>query len=263
MIVQRDPWLSEQLGCDAFRVAVEPRVEKVGKETSISAGPDLHFLTSCFPARAAQAQPAFYYAKVPTHQVETVAVLNTLGFRVVDVSITLSCAPQVITNPVCHTGLMVREAAAADGEVLLGIAASCFRYSRFHLDPAIPAECANAIKRAWVQSYLTRQRGEQLLAAFIGERPVGFLAILETKVKGKNARVIDLVGVDHVQQGHGVGKALVGAFLVECTKRGALAVVGTQAANLPSLRLYESMGFRVCETTYVLHAHIGGGGLAR
>jgi ribosomal protein S18 acetylase RimI-like enzyme len=263
MIIQRDPWLSEQLGHDAFRVAVEPRVERVGGETTTGADPDLHFLASCFPARAAQAQPAFYYAKVPTHQVETVAALNTLGFRVVDVSITLSCAPQVITHPVCHTGLVVREATAPDGEVLLSIAASCFRYSRFHLDPAIPPERANAIKRAWVRSYLTRQRGERLLAAFVHERPVGFLAVLETKVKGKNARIIDLVGVDHTQQGRGVGKALVGAFLVECTKRETLAVVGTQAANLPSLRLYESMGFRVCETTYVLHAHVGGGGSGR
>jgi ribosomal protein S18 acetylase RimI-like enzyme len=263
MIVQRDPWLSEQLGHDAFRVAVEPRIEKVGEEASTGADPDLHFLASCFPARAAQAQPAFYYAKVPTHQVETVAALTTLGFRTVDVSIILSCVPQMIANPVCHTGLVVREATTADGEALLGIAASCFRYSRFHLDPEFRPECANAIKRAWVQSYLTRQRGEQLLAAFVGERPVGFLAVLETKIKGKNARAIDLVGVDHAQQGRGVGKALVGAFLVECTKRGSLAVVGTQAANLPSLRLYESMGFRVYKTTYVLHAHVGGGGSGR
>ena len=263
MIVQRDPWLSEQLGYDAFRVGVEPRVEMPRGSTLGCVDPDLHFLASCFPARAAQMQPAFYYAKVPTYQVETVAALNTLGFRVVDVNITLSCAPQVITNPVCHTGIVVREATASDSEVLLGIAASCFRYSRFHLDPAIPAERANAIKRAWMQSYLTRQRGEHVLTAFVDDRPVGFLAVLETKAKGKSAWVIDLVGVDHAQQGRGVGKALVGAFLVECTKKGALGVVGTQAANLPSLRLYEAMGFRVCETTYVLHAHVGGGGLGR
>lgn len=263
MIVERDSWLSEQLGCDAFRVVVEPRIETPGGFTQTCVDPDLHFLASCFPARAAKAQPAFYYAKTPTQQVETVAALTALGFRVVDVNITLSCAPQMITNPVNHAGLVVREATAHDGDAILDIAASCFRYSRFHLDPAIPSERANAIKRAWVRSYLERQRGEQLLAAFAGERPFGFLAVLDTKVKGKSARVIDLIGVDETRQRCGVGKALVGAFLVDCTKRGALAVVGTQAANLPSLRLYEAMGFRVCETTYVLHAHVGGGGLGR
>lgn len=263
MIVERDSWLSEQLGRDAFRVVVEPRVETPGGFTQTGVDPDLHFLASCFPARAAKAQPAFYYAKAPTHQVETVAALTTLGFRVVDVNITLSCAPQMIASPVCHAGLVIREATTHDGDAILAIAASCFRYSRFHLDPAIPSERAHAIKRAWVQSYLERRRGEQLLAVFAGERPLGFLAVLDAKIKGKSARVIDLIGVDETRQRCGVGKALVGAFLVDCTKRGALAVVGTQAANLPSLRLYEAMGFRVCETTYVLHAHVGGGGSGR
>ena len=257
MIVERDVWLSEQLGRDAFRVAVEPRVGTTAGEARDSVDPDMHFLSSCFPARAAQEQPAFYYAKVPTQQVETVAALTTLGFRVVDVNITLSCAPRLITNPVCHAGLVVREATARDADTILAIAASCFRYSRFHLDPEIAVERAHAIKRAWIQSYFERRRGEQLLAAFADERPVGFLAVLKTKVKEKPGRVIDLIGVDHSLQRCGVGKALVGAFLVDCTKQGTLAVVGTQAANVPSLRLYEAMGFRVCDTAYVLHAHVG------
>ena len=31
--------------------------------------------------------------------------------------------------------------------------------------------------------------------------------------------------------------------------------VGTQIANIPSLRLYESLGFRIADTHYVLHYH--------
>jgi len=260
MIVERDVWLSEQLGYDAFRVVVESRSDTAGEETTTGVDPDLHFLATCFPARAAKTQPAFYYAKTPTTHVATVTALTTLGFRVVDVNITLSCAPQMIANHACPPSLAIREAVAQDGAAILGIAASSFRYSRFHLDPMIPPARADAIKRAWAQSYLERQRGEQLLVAFAGGHPIGFLAVLETKMRGQNARVIDLIGVDQTRQRCGIGKALVGAFLVECTKRRTLALVGTQAANLPSLRLYEAMGFRVCETTYVLHAHVGGGG---
>lgn len=263
MIVERDDWLSEQIGHDAFRVAVEPRVRTAEGETQSPIDPAVHFLSACFPARAAKDQPAFYYVKVPTQQVETVATLTRLGFRVVDVNISLSCAPQMITNPCCHTGLVVREATARDAAAILAIASSCFRYSRFHLDPEISLERANVIKRAWVQSYLDRHRGEQLLAAFAGDQAVGFLAVLGTRVEGKIGRVIDLIGVDQLQQRCGVGKTLVSAFLVDCTRQGALAVVGTQAANVPSLRLYEAMGFRVCETTYVLHAHVGRGGVGQ
>ena len=146
MIVERDVWLSEQFGHDAFRVVVEPCGEGAGEETMKRVDPDLHFLATCFPARAAKAQPAFYYAKVPTAQVETVAALTALGFCVVDVNITLSCAPQVITNPACHAGLVVREATPQDGDAILAIAGSCFRYSRFHLDPAIQTKQAHTIK---------------------------------------------------------------------------------------------------------------------
>ena len=263
MIVEKDVWLSEQLGCDAFRVAVELRTGRDEGEIQSRVNPAVHFFASCFPARAEKDQPAFYYAKVPTQQVATVAMLTTLGFRVVDVNITLSCMPQMITNPRSHAGFIVREATARDADVILTIAGSCFRSSRFHLDPEISLERANAIKRAWVQSYFDRRRGERLLAAFVDEQPVGFLAILETQVNGKLGQVIDLVGVDQSQQRAGVGKALVGAFLVECTKRGTVAVVGTQGANVPSLRLYEAMGFRICETTYVLHAHVGRGGVGQ
>jgi hypothetical protein len=34
--------------------------------------------------------------------------------------------------------------------------------------------------------------------------------------------------------------------------------VGTQIANIPSLRLYERLGFTMAESAYVLHAHRGG-----
>jgi RimJ/RimL family protein N-acetyltransferase len=30
---------------------------------------------------------------------------------------------------------------------------------------------------------------------------------------------------------------------------------GTQIANIPSMRLYESLGFRICRAGYVFHYH--------
>jgi hypothetical protein len=59
------------------------------------------------------------------------------------------------------------------------------------------------------------------------------------------------------------GRAIQRERLLIAEKGGAPAWVGTQAANIPSLRLYESFGFRVCETAYVLHAHVGGKGGGR
>jgi ribosomal protein S18 acetylase RimI-like enzyme len=165
-----------------------------------------------------------------------------------------------MTNSFAYKGLLVREVEPDDYAAVLDIAGCCFRYSRFHLDAVFPAAVAHAIKRAWIQSYVDRQRGEQLLVALVNGKPAGFLAVLEATVEGQACRVIDLIGVAQTYQGRGVGRALVGCFLEDCAHRGLGARVGTQAANIPSLRLYESLGFRVCETAYVLHAHVGGGG---
>jgi ribosomal protein S18 acetylase RimI-like enzyme len=153
--------------------------------------------------------------------------------------------------------VVVQEVPPVHHCAVLDIAGSCFVYSRFHLDPKIAPETAHAIKRAWVRSYLEKTRGEQLLVALRDGKPVGFLAVLATTAHGEPCRVIDLIGVDQAYQGHGVGRALVGHFLAESVGRCAILQVGTQAANIPSLRLYESLGFRVCKTAYVLHAHVG------
>lgn len=260
MRVERDVWLAEQLGYDAFRVVLESGSSHA-QDAAAGVDPDLHFLTKCFPTRAAQAQPVFYYTKTPTQQITALGTLCRLGFRVVDVNVTLACAPRLLANPLPHEGVFVRKIEPEDHAAVLDIAGACFRYSRFHLDPAIPPARAHAIKRAWVRSYIEGQRGEQLLVAVVNGKPAGFLAVLKTLVKGQTCCVIDLIGVDPAYQGRGVGRALTGSFLVECTRRGALARVGTQAANIPSLRLYESLGFRVCDTAYVLHAHVGGEGI--
>jgi ribosomal protein S18 acetylase RimI-like enzyme len=62
--------------------------------------------------------------------------------------------------------------------------------------------------------------------------------------------------VDREHRGRGIGKALMGHLMEEAAGAGGLLRVGTQAANLASLRLYESLGFRIAETAYVLHCHV-------
>ena len=55
----------------------------------------------------------------------------------------------------------------------------------------------------------------------------------------------------------GVGAALVSAFV---QRHGPLATelrTGTQIANVPSLRLYERLGFSISSASYVLHLHRG------
>jgi ribosomal protein S18 acetylase RimI-like enzyme len=197
--------------------------------------------------------PGFYYAKVPVDDVGRVRRLTEQGFAVVDVNVTLARR----SGPVGPgAGAVAVEPARSEHHAaLVQIAGSCFAYSRFHLDPDIPDELANHVKREWLRSYVDGRRGVELLAAHENGAPVGFLAVLERD----GARVIDLVGVARSAQRRGIGSALVAEFVARHGAPGRDLVVGTQVANVPSLRLYAAHDFAVSSSAYVLHRHVGNG----
>jgi ribosomal protein S18 acetylase RimI-like enzyme len=183
-------------------------------------------------------------SRVPAEDVAAAEELVDAGFRVVDVNVTLERE-----GGEGLSGTSVAPATADQHDALLEVAGSCFRYSRFHLDPRIPAQLAHRVKREWVRSYVEGRRGIELLAAGTD----GFLAALEAP---DGARVIDLVGVASAARGRGLGESLVGAFAQRHGGDGRTLRVGTQVANVPSLRLYEKLGFRIVSASYVLHRHV-------
>jgi len=235
MQIEADAWLAEIMGYPVFRVSVG--------ETPPSSAEARSAL-----AQATGQQRAFMYAKLPTQRVAAVHVLEAAGFNVVDVNVTLAHSLREVASASSFT---IRPARPEDHAAVLNIAVTAFVYSRFHLDPKIPAALANEIKRAWVENYCLGKRGEGLWLAEAEGKVVGFLALLISHT----ARVIDLIGVSPAAQRRGVGEALVRWMTHDSVGKFTQARVGTQAANIPSLRLYEKCGFSVAETTYVLHGH--------
>lgn len=202
---------------------------------------------------SARAGAATYYVRVPTGDLERLLELVSAGLYVVDVNVTLSRlgpAPEA-ESPAAEVG----EFEEADTDALLDIAGTCFRYSRFHLDPSIPNEIAHTVKREWIRSYVEGRRGIQLLVARGRGRPLGFLAVAASELDGKHVRIIDLIGVATEERGRGIGRALVSTFVEEHAGQCDELRVGTQIANVSSLRLYEALGFSVVGSSYVLHLH--------
>jgi ribosomal protein S18 acetylase RimI-like enzyme len=152
-------------------------------------------------------------------------------------------------------GIEVHECTSDDVPAVLDIAGAAFKFTRFHLDPAVPATMAHAIKREWIANYAKKKRGDRLFVAMLDGRPAGFNATLTTESGGKRSAVIDLIAVASHAQRRGVGEALVGAFFEHYRGYDTL-VVGTQVANVPSVRLYEKLGFRLTKSHYVLHKHV-------
>jgi len=253
--IDRDDWLSEVLDYDVFRVSIG----SVGNGRTGVRSEDLELLAS----HQQRPRRSFYYAKLPTDQIEALNGLSSLGYRVVDVSVTFARTPSIHCAPTSKEIVIEDDVTPAHSEAVLDIASSAFAYSRFHLDPQIPNEAANAIKRAWIANYVRRQRGERLMVALLEGEPVGFLAVLASTSEDQPCRVIDLVAVDNDYQGRGVGKALVSHFVRRYVGECSLLRVGTQIANVPSMRLYEHTGFQVDETAYVVHAHTEKGKVLR
>jgi ribosomal protein S18 acetylase RimI-like enzyme len=177
---------------------------------------------------------AFYFAKVATD-------------RIADVQ-------ELANEPTLVSSIDVVELQPNDtveAAAVLAIAGSAFRYSRFHLDPLVGLDLAHHVKREWIANYVRRVRGEPLLIARANGRVVGFLA----PIVAHGTAVIDLVAVAPEANGRGVGSALCAAFSMRY--RGMPRIVGTQIANVPSIRMYTKLGFALSKSAYVLHLHHG------
>jgi dTDP-4-amino-4,6-dideoxy-D-galactose acyltransferase len=250
--VEKDEWLSGVLEIPSWKVL---DVEAAASPAEIQ----MSLLD-----RASRGS-AFFSAKIPTLDVGAVMNATRAGFFIVDVNVTFDwdkTANGALGNSVGGDSNMNIEAAGVDDALAIEeIAGNCFTFSRFHLDPAIGLDRANEVKRQWARN-ACRGRASVVYVARQQGNVTGFLAVLENKSSEGEDAIIDLVGVDAAHQGRGTGRALSGKFVEQWHGRADRLRVGTQISNIPSMRLYESIGFRLTETSYVLHAHVRNGALA-
>lgn len=192
--------------------------------------------------------PSFVTAKVPTDRVSDVHVLEAAGFGVVDTAIRLR-REGIAGLP--DGGEGIDWATASDEPGVVGVARTAFHSSRFHLDPRLPDAAAGQVKAAWAAGWFRGDRGDAMVVARDGMDPVGFLQLL---TQG-DVLVIDLIGVAVERRSIGLGARMIG--FAATSLKPAWLDVGTQAANVGSLRFYEQIGFRVASSSYVLHRHGG------
>jgi ribosomal protein S18 acetylase RimI-like enzyme len=224
--LESDPWLADLLGRPAHRLGADGRGEAV------------------FPEGA-----FFATAKVAADDIAAAGRLEDMGFRMIDMA--LSFAAPVAAIPFDRAD-GVRQARPEDCAAVAAIARDGFRFSRFHLDPRLPKALAGRIKAAWAENFFKGGRGDAMIVASVEERVVGFLQLLRA---AQERLVIDLIAVDERFRGGGLARAMIASAVR--TMPAVELRVGTQAANIPSVRLYESLGFRLSGAQLVLHCHGG------
>jgi ribosomal protein S18 acetylase RimI-like enzyme len=190
----------------------------------------------------------FCYAKVGTGDLSGIHFLESLRFNLIEANVTLKKKTGMPAGPAQE--LDVRFAHDQDREGVKGLAARNFIYSRFHMDPLISLDLANEVKACWAENFFFKKRGDSMVVAYTGSSLAGFLQLL---FSGQDL-VIDLIAVEEKFRRMGIAGAMV--RFAETALRGFEATaVGTQIANVPSLRLYEGLGFRVSSSAYTFHYH--------
>ncbi|MBN1107051.1 MAG: GNAT family N-acetyltransferase [Deltaproteobacteria bacterium] len=232
---QTDEWLAGFLGCRVFRLNMGDSLvyDPAGVEKT---------------RRMLTKGPCFAYAKAGTGEHEKLAILEGMGFRLIDTNITMEkkCSPQTGSG----SAKDVRFAMPGDREAVRAIAKESFVFSRFHLDPMIDKETADCIKAGWVENYFYGKRGDSLVVGDLGSGLGGFLLLLHSATD----LVIDLIAVAEGSRRKGLAGAMI-AFAERQIPGFERILVGTQVANIPSIRLYEKLGFRFHAASYVFHFH--------
>lgn len=241
-----DAWLSAILEKDAYKLVMNGDLKG---QTSKADHENMARL------RELENKECFIYAKVASDRIDEVRWLESERFSLVDTTITLR---KQVKDGGCGDGapspsFSVGMARPEDEDGVARVAGRSFVHSRFHADPLIPDDTAHTIKERWARNFFRNRRGDAMVVAKENRTVIGFNQLL----KPEDARlIIDLIAVDAAYQGRGVAREMI-RFAEASIPGIAEVVVGTQLANVASLHLYQSAGFRLSGSAYVYHRHGG------
>lgn len=227
-----DAWLTEKLGKPAFHLVGD-----------LGGG---QFQTELRPQLRGR---LFVDAKVAVDDAAAASVVQTLGFALIDTNLRFilrrTAAPA--WDGKTDVGFATPDMAQTVGR----IAENAFTHDRFHRDPAVGANVARRLKGDWARNFFAGKRGDWMVVAREHGVPTGFLQLLRGP---QDALIIDLIAVADPHRRSGRAGAMIAFAAAHCPAAGSL-VVGTQLANLASVRLYEGLGFRLDAAEHVFHHH--------
>jgi len=233
----KDNWLSEVIGKDTYKIHVDDTL--ISQKEILFKGRFEKF----------QGLKFFMYSKVPTDRLSHVHFLENSGFKLIDTNLILNRLLGVEENVKLSKNCSIRFTEPGDKDEVVNLAKNNFRFSRFHLDLEVDNNIANYIKGKWIENYYNGKRGDEMIVACVTEKIAGFLLL----IKHEKTLIIDLIAVNAQYQRKKIASDMIN-YTISNFDFSELQV-GTQVGNIPSIHLYENLGFRMIGSEYVFHFH--------
>lgn len=197
-------------------------------------------------------EPLMAYAFVAVSDKEKLTWLSKWGWQLVDTNVQMEkMTSRLYQNQPAET--MFRLARQQDEDQVAGIARSSFVCSRWHRDSKINNELADKIKEEWARNYWRGRRGQYMVVAEVEGRVVGFNQLIK---RDNGVLAIDLIAVNEKYRGKGIASGMIAFAVANCGPMTKM-VVGTQLANIASLKMYQRSGFNVVGALHIFHCHLG------
>ena len=250
VIVRPLPWDSAYFGVPMGRadVLVRPDTTHAQREAVIDA--------ACRTAREAGVR--HMTARVDVGDLETLAALETHGFRTMDALGTyILRAGKDAVREVRSVGPL-RPATPADRDEILAITRQAYAgyRGRFHLDPQLPRDRADAFYEVWAQQCLSGAMADVVMVSSdsVG-RVIGYLAHRRREPASSIGMPIYGGGLGACRpDAPGAYASLIRDSALWAHGQGAVAECQTQISNFAVIRVYESVGFHYVRAEYTLHA---------
>ena len=250
VIVRPLPWDSAYFGVPMGRadLLVRPDTTHAQREAVIDA--------ACRTAREAGVR--HMTARVDVGDLETLAALETHGFRTMDALGTyILRAGKDAVREVRSVGPL-RAATPADRDEILAITRQAYAgyRGRFHLDPQLPRDRADAFYEVWAQQCLSGAMADVVMVSSdsVG-RVIGYLAHRRREPASSIGTPIYGGGLGACRpDAPGAYASLIRDSALWAHGQGAVAECQTQISNFAVIRVYESVGFHYVRAEYTLHA---------
>jgi len=180
------------------------------------------------------------YLLADSSHAETVRLAGELGWRMVDMRVTLG----IEMSTAAKIDSPMRLAGAGDLAYLKQLAISSHKDSRFYTDGKFPEAACGGLFAAWIERSVHDPgfAGAVFVPEIAEGKPAGYI----TCALKQGAGEIGLIAVDPAARRTGLGTRLLAQATSWFAAQGAdRASVVTQGCNIAALRMYQRYGFAI------------------